>query len=174
MDSTLDVTHDNDDASEHGSMWQASPVANRLVEKDGAYVSAADAVGMVGNAPDAQIIVMKVFGQNGGAYDSDYMAALEDAILLGCDSVNMSLGSTLAGESRSETYAELLDSLTKTDTVLVTSMGNNGYWAQYADPKEHLFVEDVNFHTGGSPGSYTNTLTVASVDNDGLWATPLP
>ena len=47
-------------------------------------------------------------------------------------------------------------------------MGNNGYWAQYADPKEHLFVEDVNFHTGGSPGSYTNTLTVASVDNDGL------
>ncbi len=168
VDSTLDVTHDNDDASEHGSHVAGIAVANRLVEKDGAYVSAADAVGMVGNAPDAQIIVMKVFGQNGGAYDSDYMAALEDAILLGCDSVNMSLGSTLAGESRSETYAELLDSLTKTDTVLVTSMGNNGYWAQYADPKEHLFVEDVNFHTGGSPGSYTNTLTVASVDNDGL------
>ncbi|MBS5671267.1 MAG: S8 family serine peptidase, partial [Firmicutes bacterium] len=93
VDSTLDVTHDNDDASEHGSHVAGIAVANRLVEKDGAYVSAADAVGMVGNAPDAQIIVMKVFGQNGGAYDSDYMAALEDAILLGCDSVNMSLGS---------------------------------------------------------------------------------
>ena len=88
------MTHDNDDASEHGSHVAGIAVANRLVEKDGAYVSAADAVGMVGNAPDAQIIVMKVFGQNGGAYDSDYMAALEDAILLGHDSVNMSLGST--------------------------------------------------------------------------------
>ena len=32
---------------------------------------------MVGNAPDAQIIVMKVFGRSGGAYDSDYMAAIE-------------------------------------------------------------------------------------------------
>lgn len=43
---------------------------------------------MQGVAPDAQLLVMKVFGQNGGAYDSDYMAAIEDAIVLGADSVN--------------------------------------------------------------------------------------
>ena len=55
---------------------------------------------MVGNAPDAQIIVMKVFGQSGGAYDSDYMAAIEDAIVLGCDAVNLSLGSGAPGTSR--------------------------------------------------------------------------
>ena len=30
------------------------------------------------------VFVMKVFGTNGGAKDSDYMAAIEDAILLGC------------------------------------------------------------------------------------------
>ena len=57
-----------------------------------------------GNAPDAQIIVMKVFGRSGGAYDSDYMAAIEDAIVLGCDSVNLSLGSSYAGLARSEVY----------------------------------------------------------------------
>ena len=34
-------------------------------------------------APDAQILVMKVFGSGGGAYDSDYFSALEDAITLG-------------------------------------------------------------------------------------------
>ncbi len=37
---------------------------------DGAYAKALDEVLMQGVAPDAQIITMKVFGQNGGAYDS--------------------------------------------------------------------------------------------------------
>ena len=34
---------------------------------------------MQGVAPDAQILTMKVFGARGGAYDSDYMAAIEKA-----------------------------------------------------------------------------------------------
>ena len=38
---------------------------------------------MQGVAPDAQILTMKVFGNYGGAYESDYMAAIEDAIVLG-------------------------------------------------------------------------------------------
>ncbi len=33
-------------------------------------------------APDAQLITMKVFGKNGGAYESDYLVAIEDAIVL--------------------------------------------------------------------------------------------
>ena len=41
-------------------------------------------------------------------------------------------------------------------------MGENAtYGALYADG-------GVNFDTAGSPGSYTNSFTVASVDNDGL------
>ena len=62
---------------------------------------------------------MKVFGIAGGAYESDYFAALEDAIVLGCDSVNLSLGSSYAGLARSEVYQKLLDDLEKTDTVMV-------------------------------------------------------
>ena len=58
-------------------------------------VAARQENGVVGVAPDAQILAMKVFGKNGGAYDSDYMAAIEDAILLGCDTVNLSLGSSM-------------------------------------------------------------------------------
>lgn len=46
-----------------------------------------------GAAPDAQVLVMKVFGDEGGAYDSDYTAAIEDAIVLGADTINLSLGS---------------------------------------------------------------------------------
>lgn len=82
IDKDLDVTHDNDNQGEHGSHVAGIASANRYLKRGEEYVSAGDAVGVVGNAPDAQLIVMKVFGNGGGAYDSDYMAAIEDAIIL--------------------------------------------------------------------------------------------
>lgn len=80
----------------------------------------------VGVAPDAQVIVMKVFGKSGGAYDSDYMAAIEDAILLNCDVVNLSLGSGSPGFTTSQLYQDILDKLTQSDTVVSMSAGNSG------------------------------------------------
>ena len=168
LDLDLDVTHDNDSASEHGSHVAGIAAANRFIKEGSGYVSAADAVGTVGNAPDAQILTMKVFGKMGGAYDSDYMAAIEDAIILGCDAVNLSLGSSSAGFTTSEDYEDLLDYLTETDCVVAMASGNSGYWtANAAGPMPNLYVEDVNFQTAGSPSTYTNAFAVASVDNDG-------
>lgn len=168
IDKDLDVTHDNDNQGEHGSHVAGIASANRYLKRGEEYVSAGDAVGVVGNAPDAQLIVMKVFGNGGGAYDSDYMAAIEDAIILNCDSVNLSLGSSNAGMTTNSTYQSLLDSLVETDTVVCISAGNNGYWAENSQSVAGtLYGDDVNFHTGGSPGTYTNSFTVASVDNDG-------
>ena len=43
-------------------------------------------------APNAQVLAMKVFSDGWGAYESDYMAAIEDAIWLNCDAVNLSSG----------------------------------------------------------------------------------
>ena len=167
IDQGLDITHMNDSQSDHGSHVAGIATANRYIKQGDDYVSAVDNVGVVGNAPDAQVIVMKVFGRAGGAYDSDYMAAIEDAIVLGCDSVNLSLGSGNAGFTTSDNYQAIMDSLSSTNTVSVMSAGNNGYWAQNASPLGYLFLDGVNYHTGGSPGSFTNSLAVASVDNDG-------
>lgn len=64
---------------------------NRLLPEEEGFVSALETVGVVGTAPDAQLLTMKVFGNQGGAYDSDYMAAIEDAILLDCQVINLSL-----------------------------------------------------------------------------------
>ena len=64
LDLDLDVTHDNDSASEHGSHVAGIAAANRFIKEGSGYVSAADAVGTVGNAPDAQILTMKVFGKS--------------------------------------------------------------------------------------------------------------
>ena len=47
------------------------------------------------------------------------------------------------------------------------SAGNEGYWAEMASPIGYPYLEAANYHTGGSPGTYTNSFAVASVDNDG-------
>ncbi len=172
IDWDLDITHDNDSQGEHGSHVAGISLANRYLKQEDQFVSALDTVRMVGNAPDAQVLVMKVFGKYGGAYDSDYMAAIEDAIVLGCDSVNLSLGSAAPGEPRNDTYAGLLNSLTETDTVVAISMGNNSYWAESGQTFGYPYLDNPNFYTGGSPGSYANALTVASVDNDGMVSRP--
>ena len=173
VDSDLDIIHVNDTQGEHGSHVSGIAAANRYVKNaDGEFVKALDSVKTQGQAPDAQIFTMKVFGKGGGAYDSDYFAAIEDAIVLGADSVNLSLGSANAGMPYNTTYADILNKMTESDTVVVMSAGNNSYWAENST-YGYLYGEDVNYATGGSPGSFTNVFTVASIDNDGSTGTPL-
>lgn len=169
VDVNLDITHDNDTQGEHGSHVAGISAANRYLRKDGRYVDALDTVHVAGAAPDAQLIIMKVFGAAGGAYDADIMAGIEDAILLGADSVNLSLGSAAAGTARSseDAYTKIMDSLTESGLVCVISAGNSTYWAEYSTNGD-LYSDGVNFDTVGAPGSYANALTVASVDNDGM------
>lgn len=170
IDRSLEVTHDQDTAGEHGSHVAGIAAANRYILQDGQYVEAADAVGVVGNAPDAQLLIMKVFGASGGAYDSDYMAAMEDAIVLGADSINLSLGSASPGFATSVGYQDVMDELAETDTVVTISMGNTGMWAEHAEnPMGLLYSSDVSMDTAGAPGTFTNSLAVASVDNDGIY-----
>ncbi len=169
VDYSFDVTHDNDNQSEHGSHVAGIAAANRLIDsdKDGVYEDALETVKVVGNAPDAQILVMKVFGKGGGAYDSDCVAAIEDAIWLKADAVNLSLGGSNPGMSTPNLYYDnLMKSLVDSETVVVISAGNSGAWADSSAPK-NLYSDGVNFHTGGEPGSYGNSLTVASVENQG-------
>ena len=167
VDADLDVTHDRDGQGEHGSHVAGIAAANRFIPAEKGYVDAIEAVYAAGAAPDAQIITMKVFGKLGGAYESDYMAAIEDAIMLGCDAVNLSLGSANAGPAFNDVYASFLEYLEQTDTVVVMSAGNSGHWAKNAWTGGYLYNDGAGFDTVGMPGSYTNSLAVASVDNIG-------
>lgn len=167
VDGDLDITHDNDDQGAHGSHVAGIACAKRLLPEGEGFAPAIETIGVVGTAPDAQLLTMKVFGNQGGAYDSDYMAAIEDAILLNCQVINLSLGSAAAGMTTNPLYQELLDALADTDTVVCASAGNSGRWGQEVY-MGHLYTDDVSYYTGGSPSSYTNMLSVASVDNDGM------
>ena len=174
IDGNLDITHDNDAQGDHGTHVSGIATANRYIRQDGVFVSAADTVLACGIAPEAQLVAMKVFGQGGGAFADDYMAAIQDAIYLGCDAVNLSLGSTGPGftapGSQGVAYAErLFQSLTQTDTVVTISAGN-AYSAglQNASGTDLHRTQDPDLNTVGSPGSFENGFTVASVTNSGL------
>ena len=136
IDLDLDVTHANDDQGEHGSHVSGIAAGNRYVKRGEEYANALKEVYTQGQAPDAQLLVMKVFGKGGGAYDSDYMAAIEDAIILGADAVNLSLGSSVAGfvtsDENQKLMDDLADSLYNTDTVVAMSAGNSYEWPYYA------------------------------------------
>ena len=166
VDKNLVVDHDHDYQGSHGSHVAGIAAANRFIPVSGGYADAREAVSVAGAAPDAQIITMKVFGNADGPFDSDYFAAIEDAIWLGCDSVNLSLGGGNPGSSYSDAFADLLERLETNDTVVVMSAGNSGRWADQTDPGQ-LYADGASFHTAGEPGTYTNSLAVASVDSDG-------
>lgn len=168
VDHDNDINHD-DGNSEHGSHVAGIATANSYIKaEDGSFVPALSSVFVQGVAPDAQLITMKVFGKGGGAYDADYMAAIEDAIVLNADSVNLSLGSANPGMARADEaeYQAIMDNLVECGVVVSISAGNNGAWADETDLGD-LYSDDAAFHTGGSPGSFTNALTVASIDNAG-------
>ena len=169
IDKSFDITHDGDTQGEHGSHVAGIATANRYIATgEDTYGPALEVAHTQGVAPDAQLLTMKVFGKGGGAYDSDYMAAIEDAIVLNCDSVNLSLGSGNPGMSTNALYQKILSDLEKSGTVVCMSAGNSGYWVENsANGIPYLYSDDVSFQTDGAPGSYTNSLAVASVDNAG-------
>ncbi|MBQ1341263.1 MAG: S8 family serine peptidase, partial [Erysipelotrichaceae bacterium] len=175
VDGNTDITHLKDQEGEHGSHVAGIAAANRLIKQGNNYVDAASTVYAVGMAPDAQLIIMKVFGKSGGAYDSDYFAAIEDAIVLGCDSANLSLGSGYPGFTYAESdYQEILNNLSKNKNnkmVVAISAGNSYGLTQFMNTD--LYVEDVSMHTGGSPGTYINSLGVAAAENIGTVGAPL-
>ena len=142
----------------------------------GFYADAAELVGVTGVAPDAQIVTMKVFGVTGGAYSSDYMAATEDAMLLGCASVNLSLGGANPGfvtahevEPFDTAYIDgLMDRLADSGIVMATSAGNSGNWADHDLAYNMMYADEGGTYTTSEPGTYANSLGVASADSVGL------
>ena len=184
-DKNYNILHIYDQQGEHGSHVSGIAAANRYIPRGDGFADAIDPeeeVFAVGMAPDAQLIEMKVFGASGGASDSDYMAAIQDAITLGCDACNLSLGSAEPGFSfytYSSKYQTILNNLSKPDSGMVVSMsaGNAGAWPDYNPNPEigygELWLDDINMNTLGSPASYINSISVASADNIGETGKPL-
>ncbi|MGM9974306.1 MAG: S8 family serine peptidase [Clostridiaceae bacterium] len=141
------------------------------VEDHGTHVSGT-AVGNNGKdfkgiAPDAQLMAMKVFSDNdGGAYDADITAALEDAVLLGADVINMSLGSSSGfTESSVEATREVYERIAKAGVNLMVSAGNSYYQGYNITETALPHAATTDYGVVGSPSTYGSSLSVASIEN---------
>lgn len=155
-DGNLKINHEDDNQGDHGTHVAGISAANDLGNGEA-----------VGVAPDAQLYVMKVFGaSHGGAAAADILAALEDAMILGADVVNMSLGSPAGFSSDGEIIDEIYGKVAETGVVLAISAGNAATSGQ-----GNLWGTDQNLASNpdnatiSSPGTYANATTVASVEN---------
>ena len=156
VDESLTADHSSDMQGDHGTHVAGIAAAND-------NVAGTDVVGM---APEAQLVIMKVFGANGGAYTDDIIAALEDAMTLGCDVANLSLGAPAGFTSENEEIDAVYERIAEQDMVVCISAGNEGtssygnMWGTNMNTTENPDVASI-----GSPGTYANATTVASVEN---------
>ena len=120
-----------------------------------------------GVAPDAQLAIMKVFGDEGGALDSDIIAALEDCVILGVDTVNMSLGTPCGFTFENEATDAVYNTVRNAGVNLMISAGND-----YNSAFQNLHETDLalagnpDYGIVGSPSTYAASLSVASVNEN--------
>lgn len=145
-------------AGDHGTHVAGIAAANAGVQSD-----------VSGVASQAQLLAMKVFGSgssNGATWD-DILAAIDDAVCLGADVINMSLGSTAgfastdADEGVGAVYQRVTDA-----GIMLSVAGGNEYSAAFGSKmgKSHALTQNPDYGTVASPGSYNASVAVASMD----------
>lgn len=123
---------------------------------------------VTGVAPDAQLMIMKIFGDDGsGAYDSDIIAALEDAVVLGADAVNMSLGMTVGFSEAAATKTREVYQRVKNAGISLMCAAGNEYSSSYksAGGTDLPLTSNPDNGAVASPSTYGAALSVASMNN---------
>ena len=147
-----DVSH-RDCGTDHGS--HVAGIAG------GNYAGSAN----TGVAKDAQLVIMKVFGNNGGAAWTTILAALEDCVYLGVDAVNLSLGSACGFTSEDPYTDQIYSMLTDHGINIAVAVGNDGssngtqyYGSSYGS---YTLAMNPDNALAGTPSTYTECLSVA-------------
>lgn len=123
---------------------------------------------VTGVAPDAQLFIMKIFGDDGsGAYDSDILAALDDAVMLGVDAINMSLGMTAGFSQAAEAKMQQVYQRVKNAGISLMCAAGNEYSSSYksASGTDLPLASNPDNGAVASPSTYDAALSVASMNN---------
>lgn len=150
-DGSTRIDH-TDGQGDHGTHVAGIAAANKI-----------DGTDVVGVAPDAQLFIMKVFGTTGGAYAEDLLAALEDAMMLGADVINMSLGSVAGFTSDTEEINSIYAKVNQTGIVLSIAAGNAGAMGESNEwGSGSNLASNPDNSTISSPSTYEGAMSVAS------------
>ncbi|KMK53864.1 PIII-type proteinase precursor [Fructobacillus sp. EFB-N1] len=120
----------------------------------------------IGTAPNAQLLNMKVFSNNGGGASSDdIIAAIEDAVLLKADVINLSLGSISGDVDPDSPEQRAVNLAAQKGTIPVVAAGNSGLSTSNTGLNVINTRKTNDTGTIDSPGVSPSVLTVASSDN---------
>lgn len=121
---------------------------------------------ITGVAIDTQLVLMKVFRDyDEGAETDDILAALEDAVLLGVDAINMSLGAScgFVREQDEDAINRVYDKINESGVSLICA-ASNSYSAAFGGENGNTNkVTNPDSGTVGSPSTYQAALSVASI-----------
>ena len=121
---------------------------------------------ITGVAVETQLVLLKVFPDlDDGAKTDDILAALEDAVLLNVDAINMSLGSScgFAREEDGNVINDVYDRIDESGISLLTAASNSYSSAFGGEQGNTNKVWNPDSSTVGSPSTYKAALSVASI-----------
>ncbi|ASK62141.1 lactocepin precursor [Virgibacillus phasianinus] len=121
--------------------------------------------GVKGVAPEAQVLGMKVFSNDPNfesTWSDVYLAAIDDAIALGADVLNMSLGSTASFYEANSPEDLAITRAVENGIVSAISAGNSGNIGYGWD---NPFYKNPDIGVVGAPGLNTDSISVAASGN---------
>ncbi len=133
-----------------------------------------------GVAPNAQLMIMKIFEDNSGSTSDDIiLAGVDDAVKLGADSINISLGSpagfTEYGDENEEetdsylTYYGVYTRAQEAGVNVMVAAGNETSSTYYNPGTQLTLAQYPDSAIVASPSTLEASVSVASVDNVGYF-----
>ncbi len=161
-DKDKEVTPTQNSVTANGN-GHGTHVAGTIAAPDG------DGDTVTGVAPESQLMIMKVFSDIPGNSDSsteDILAALEDALILGADVINMSLGSANGfTEEGEESVTNVYNHIVAAGITMAVAAGNNYSIAYNNGLNNSVLNTNPDTAVISSPSTYSASTSVASVVN---------
>ena len=154
--------------STHGT-HVAGIIAGR--DDDKIFGEGDEAKSFIGVAPEAQLVIMKVFTDDldskmlGGADSDDILAAVHDCAVLGVDVINMSLGSSggFSSDATDAFLSEVYETVGELGISLIVAASNDSS-SGYGGGNGMNLSTNPDSGTVGSPSTYSSALSVASIN----------
>lgn len=163
MDHNMDLKDTNADTGMHGMHVSGTVGANA----DDTEAEFNNGIKIRGIAPEAQILVMRVFGQDVATTNtSAYIEAIEESIILGADSMNMSLGSMSGSEQGIDLGMDLALNNARDAGSIVAIAGGNDFYTTWGNDNPRATNPD--WGVMGTPGVAESAFTVANYNNDSM------
>lgn len=116
-----------------------------------------------GIAKNAQLLGLRVLNDNGYGTFDDILCAIEDAVKLGADVINMSLGQQGGNVSSDDFLQKAIDNATKNGVVVSVAMGNFGTSTGANDSTNLLGLTDTS--NNSMPAIAKNAIAVGATTN---------